>query len=224
MALLVDRKSLPDRIADTLRRSILSGALPSGTRLLEIELARELQVSRGPLREALRTLQQDGLVEVQHNRGAYVASLSEQDIQEIYSLRSLLEGLAVRLVTEHVTSERIDQLQRLVDEMIETARMGDEVQTNDLDLQFHKTVWEMSGHQRLLHILSSMQSQIRMFLSVNTQLAEELVACISDHQQIVDAIRSGDADEAQRTMQRHIESWGERILDCVHRTRPPSPP
>lgn len=214
-----DRKSLPDRIVETLRRSIISGSLPSGTRLLETGLAQELDVSRGALREALRTLQLEGLVESRHNRGSFVAQISEQDIREIYSLRSLLEGLAVRRVTEQATPDQVQALQRLVDEMIETARAGDERHTNDLDLQLHKTIWEMSGHQRLCQILSSMQSQIRMFLSVNTQLYEELVDYISDHQQIVDAIRSRNADEAERIMKYHIESSGNTILDYVHRTR-----
>src|SRR5919201_229765 len=106
----IERESLSDRIAAKLRHSIITGALPPGTHLPEIELAQQLKVSRGALREALRTLPGEGLVEAFPNRGVFVAQIDEQDIEEIYSLRDLLETYAMRSVTEHATPGQIDRL------------------------------------------------------------------------------------------------------------------
>lgn len=200
----IERESLSDRIAAKLRLSIISGVFPPGTHLPEIELAQHLKVSRGALREGLRTLQGEGLVTAFPNRGVFVTQIQEQDIEEIYSLRELLETFAVRLVIEHVTPEQVEQLQMLVDQMVGAAQSADPSQVVELDLQFHQTLWRISGHQRLLQLLTSLLSQIKTFLALNTELYEDLVDGIADHQKIVDAIRAKKVEKAERQMRHHI--------------------
>jgi DNA-binding GntR family transcriptional regulator len=212
-----ERKSLPDQIADALRQSIISGGLPAGTRLLEIELAQRFAVSRAALREALWALEAEGLVESRPNRGAYVAQLSEHDVVEIYSLRGALEGLAARLVAERANPEQFDTLQALVDGMIRAASADDQHAADDLDLQFHRKMWEFSGHQRLIQALSSMQSQIQAFLSVNTGLSQERQDSILSHQELLDTIRSRDANAAERAIRDHIQSSVAGLLDYLRR-------
>lgn len=202
----IDRDSLANKIAERLRQSFVSGALAPGTKLVETEIAEQLGVSRNPLREALRILQAEGLVESRHNRGAYVAQLTEADLEEIYGLRLVLEVYAVRRAAERSTPEQADRLQSLVDEMNSATQSGDYGAAANIDLQLHAAIWEMSGHQRLLQILAGMRLQIRMFLTVNTQLYENLVViAVSDHQKIVDAIRNHDGTAAAQLMETHID-------------------
>jgi DNA-binding GntR family transcriptional regulator len=212
-----ERKSLPDQIADALRQSIIAGVLPAGTRLLETELAQQFAVSRAALREALWMLESEGLVESRPNRGSYVAQIAERDIVEIYSLRSALEGLAARLVAERATPEQFAALQALVDGMIQAARADDHRTADDLDLQFHRKIWELSGHRRLIQMLSSMQSQIQAFLLVNTGMYQERLESILNHQALLDTIRSGNADAAEQAMRQHVQYSVAGLLDYMRR-------
>src|SRR4029077_8213985 len=144
----IERESLTDRIAGSLRHSIITGAIPPGTHLAEIELTQQLKVSRGALREALRVLQAEGLVESFPNRGMFVVEFDLHDIEEIYGLRDLLETFAMRLVTVRATPVQISELQELVNEMFAAAKTGNHQKVVVLDLNFHQTLWEISGHQR----------------------------------------------------------------------------
>lgn len=200
-----DRESLPEKVAEILRVSFVNGTLLPGTRLVETEIAEQIGVSRGPLREAMRILQREGLVEVRHNRGTYVAAFSEEDVVEIYTLRSLLEALAAKMTAARATEEQIGQLQSLVDQMnlATTARQFNKAA--DIDLKMHQLLWEISGNKRLLQFLSSMGAQIRMFLIVNTHLYENLVVhAVAEHQQMVDSVRSKDGERAGKIMRDHI--------------------
>jgi GntR family transcriptional regulator of gluconate operon len=217
----LERESLTDRIAAKLRHSIITGAIPPGTHLAEIELTQQLKVSRGALREALRVLQAEGLVESFPNRGMFVARIEEQDIEEIYGLRDLLETFAMHLVTERATQDQIAKLQDLVNEMFAAAKTGKHQKVVDLDLDFHQTLWQISGHQRLLQLLTSLLAQIRTFLAFNTHLYEDLVEGIADHQRIVDAIRSKRADRAEQQMRRHIAAATRVVLPRVRKMERP---
>jgi len=146
----IEKISLPDRITKKIRDLIIDGSLPSRTRLLEVDLANRLGVSRGALREALRTLQEEGLIEAHYNRGRFVTEISKQDLEEIYSLRSILESYAVGIVVKNASDEEIELLKEMVDETILAAEAGDYKQANDYDLKWHKQIWKLSQHQRLL--------------------------------------------------------------------------
>lgn len=201
----VKRQSLVEQTLELLRDSIITGALPPGTRLLETDLAKELGISRGTLREALRMLENEGLVESFPGRGSYVAHLSERDIREVYSLRSLLEKEAVRLAIDNMTQDDVRQLQRTLDRMIEAADRGDAAEVNQYDLRFHQTIWALAEHQRLQEVLEGILSQVRMYLTVNTQLYEDLAAGIADHVQIMEAIQKRDKELAARNMGKHLD-------------------
>jgi DNA-binding GntR family transcriptional regulator len=212
------RESLPEKIAASLRDAFIADTLSPGSRLIEVELARQLGVSRTALREALRMLQSEGLIETRPNRGTFVAQISEQDIDEIYSLRSLLETYAVQLVAERSTPQEVEVLQAIVDRMNEATVAREMRRAADIDLELHNTIWEISGHQRLCQFLSSIRSQIRMFFTVNTNLYESLVAsAVSDHQEIVKAIRAHDGAAAAELMKGHLESAQRQTRDFFRR-------
>ena len=211
----INKVSLPDRIAERLRNLIINGSLPPGTRLREVELSNRLDVSRGALREALRTLQEEGLVEARHNHGRYISQISAKDLDEIYSLRVILESFAARVFTERAKDEEINLLQGMVNETIQAAHDGDYKQANDYDLRWHKKIWEFSRHQRLYQFLSSMQSQIRVFLTINSHLYENVVDGVVFHKDIMDAITARDGDLAAKLMKEHIEEAVETMQKFI---------
>lgn len=201
----IKKISLPDRIAEELRKLILSGDLPPGTRLLEQDLSTRLGVSRAVLREALRTLQEEGLVEGRHSHGKYVTHLDLEDMYEIYNLRKILECFAVETVIDQAKDEDLEQLSVLVDKTIESAKSGEYEEANDYDLNWHKQLWKLSNNERLYDFLSSMEAQIRMFLTINSYQYENLMDGVILHREIMDAMVARATKSAVSLMKKHIE-------------------
>lgn len=215
----VERTSLADLVVKKLRHSIISGVLLPGTHLLETELAESMGVSRGALRESLRTLQTEGLVEAVPNRGSFVAMISLKDIEEIYNLRILLEGYAVRLVAENASDEEIAGLNELLTQTIEQAKKGDYQGANSLDFEWHKKLWLASGQTRLYQFLSSMESQIRLYLNIHTALFSELLdSLVLQHQDVMSAIAARDGELASQKMKEHIDEALLLLLDYTKKS------
>lgn len=202
----LERETLTEKVANKLRDSIVLGRLTPGTRLVETDLAQQLGVSKNTLREALRTLQTEGLIEYRPHKGTVVALITEQDIVELFTMRSTLEGLAARRVAELGSAEQMAELRRQAKELLQEAQAGDKRRVNEMDLRLHQTIWEISGHRLLQKMLTGMQNQIRVHMFVNTNEDISLVDYISPHEALVDAIASGDPDEAERVMREHIDS------------------
>jgi DNA-binding GntR family transcriptional regulator len=211
----IEKISLPDQIADKIRASIIDGSILPGSRLLETDFSRTLGVSRGALREALRTLREEGLVESIHNHGSYVARITESDLHEIYSLRRILEGYAIEVVARTARQEDIDLLKSLVDKTIQKAKEGDYQGVTLLDFQWHVTLWKLSNHQRLYQILKSMGSQIRLFLTINAKVMPDLVDSVSEHEPIISALVNRDESLASKLMQLHIDNAEKILIDFM---------
>lgn len=211
----LNRESLSDGIIRVLRGAILGGELKPGSRLVESDTAERLGVSRAPLREALRALAEQGLVEMSPHRGTYVTMLSAEDAEEIYSLRSVLEAFAVKLASRYIGEEEIGQLQNCLNEMHERAAEGDRAGVVDKDLRLHTVLWQLSRHRRLIRTLMEMRSQVEMLVAVNTKLYEDLVQGIEDHQPIIDALRAGDWQLAARLLEDHILSSGDLVVQSL---------
>jgi len=209
---IVERESLPDRIAEILRKLIISGELKPGTRLLEQDLSHQLGVSRAVLRESLRTLQEEGLVEARHNHGKYVAQIDQQDMYEIYSLRKVLECFAIIEVIKNCDKEEFEQINQMVDKTINAAKEGNYEKANDYDLKWHKQLWKLSKNERLYNFLSGMEAQLRLFLTINSYLYENLMDGVVLHREIMDAIIKRDQDLACKLMEEHIEEAIETLL------------
>ena len=141
-------------IAERLRSAILNGYFGPGERLPEEQLARTMGVSRGPVREALAKLEREGLIVIRRNRGAFVAQLSREDLDEVYSLRVAIERLAVERCVEHATDEDIAELQGVVDRIAELMERGiTEQEAAELDLKFHDIMYRSGRHRRLYDTL-----------------------------------------------------------------------
>ena len=209
----LERSNLAADVAALLRESIVTGEITPGTRLVEAEVARKLGVSRGPLREALRILETEGLLESFPGRGSFVAQITESDIREVYSLRCVLEEEAFRLAAERGSSGDFDYLQETLISMFKAANDGETSKVADLDFRFHQKIWEVADHTRLKEVLESITTQIRMYLSVQTQLYDDLAVGISDHRLLLDALRNRDGEGGARIMRNHLQVATKVVLD-----------
>lgn len=196
-----------------LKTMILSGELRSGERLVERELARRLNVSRIPLREALIRLEGEGLVRSVANTATYVEDFSLDDMVEIYSLRVALEPLATRLAALRTTPELVRSLRRICERMTQLTRRGDWKRLDQVDYEFHHTVVQGSQHRRLIRAYNFCQIQVlgrAGAFGKLKHLAPDFTA--REHARIVRAIERGDTAEAEEVARTHIDRARQAFL------------
>jgi DNA-binding GntR family transcriptional regulator len=196
------RRGLADEVADRIREAIFSGAYAPGAQLREVELSGALDVSRGPVREALRSLEYEGLVRTEWHRGTTVTTLSPEDVTEIDSLRGALEDLAVWQVIAHASEEdlaSIDKTAGLMD------RAADEHEMVRLDIAFHDAVFAAARHQRLAEAWQAVRCQVHLFLLTRINLSTQgYLECIPrEHRELVTALRSRDTTTALELFAAH---------------------
>jgi DNA-binding GntR family transcriptional regulator len=209
-------QSLSDAVVDRIRAAIWSGVYAPGDRLVERRLAHEFGISHIPLREALARLTEEGLVEKLPRRGARVASLTPRMLEEVSSLRVVLEQFVVRRLKDRFTDEAHAELQEIVDRMVEAAEKHDLVSVHELDQQFHQRLWEQTDHALLVELAAQMRSRTSHFYrAAAASLGPDEVRRHADsHQQLLDVIASGDRRAAERAMQQHVEQAAQRIADA----------
>ena len=207
------RKSLGDDVADRLREAILHGELRGGQHLREEELAEKLQVSRGPVRDAFVLLEREGLIRSSRHRGVTVVDLTLRDLHEIYTLRSALEPLAVRLAIERGTGADLAGIESALDEFTAalSPRMSERTAA-DLDVRFHDAIFRAARHERLYSAWSHIRMPAYWFmLSRNVASALWRAETASGHTRIVATIRAGDQDAAREATSEHIRTGFSRI-------------
>jgi DNA-binding GntR family transcriptional regulator len=191
---LPTRQTLADSITESLRDAICGGLLPAGQRLAEARLAASLKVSRAPVREALATLELEGLVSRTPGGGATVTRLSRKDVEEIWSLRLPLEVLAVRLAARHGGPR---DWARLAENVRATEPVTDPQQLAEKDLEFHEAIVRASGHGRLLASWLQLRSQIRLIMvQWNLAHADSPRGTVRGHKELLRAMQAGDEDAA----------------------------
>jgi DNA-binding GntR family transcriptional regulator len=218
----VERRVLRQDILLGLRSGILSGEIPPGTRLLEIPLATELGVSRGPVREALRQLEQEGLVEFFPHRGAIVVGVGESEIETIYAIRALLEERAFAKACRVVDDAELDALAATVEKMIAASEAGDAVAVAEHDMHFHGRVVELSGFSYLRRLWTSIDGVVRLRAARDAERPELADATAArdwlsepsiEHRQLVEALRTRRPATAAKAARAHITRALERLHD-----------
>jgi DNA-binding GntR family transcriptional regulator len=211
---LPQKRSLAEDVVDRLREAICSGKLAPDAKLREEMLADFLKVSRGPIREALVQLEREGLVIKQPNRGATVARLSREDLDEVYSLRVAIETFAISEVIRKGEPRHLDDMQAVVNAMSAAVDHGISAQeAARLDIQFHDILYQAAKHKRLYECWSTLKPQIHIFLlSRNVANPDFRELIISGHQEILDAIRSHDEARALTLIREHLRQAYERIV------------
>jgi DNA-binding GntR family transcriptional regulator len=209
-------QGLAGTLADRLRAAIWNGELAPGERLVERRLARQFGVSHIPLREALARLVEEGLVVRLPRRGARVASLSAKRLEEISSLRVVLEQFVITQLHGRVTVQARAGLQGIVNEMTAAAARRDLVAVHELDQRFHEKLWELTDHALLVELAGQLRSRITHFFRAAAESLgpDEMLRHARSHQDLLDVIASGDAAAAQQEMARHIRAATQRITDA----------
>jgi DNA-binding GntR family transcriptional regulator len=197
--------SLTGTLERELENLILTGELKPGERLNEIQLSIRFGTSRGPLREATRSLQGKGLVEIIRNRGVFVRALSPQEALEIYDVRAALFGLAGRVLVDRLTDEMLSALNDFLDRMDRIAEARDFDSYYPVNLDFHEYLVTSTGNKTLLREYKSLVDKLHLFRARNLVQAGGLAVSNREHRAMVDALASGNRERAQEAFFRHVE-------------------
>ena len=211
---LPESRGLAVDIAARLRAAILGGHFGPGEQLREEPIARSMGVSRGPVREAFVRLEREGLVVIRRNRGAFVAQLSRQDLEEVHSLRLVLERLAVQRAIRHADAAALAEMQAVVDTMAAAAARGiTEQEAAELDVRFHDLIYRAGNHRRLYECWANLRPQIHIVL-LNRNVAHEDFReyLVKSHQAILDALRAQDEARAIAVLEDHLRGSYERVV------------
>lgn len=204
---------LVDRVASRVRDAILEGSLLPGHRLIEEQLATKLDVSRAPIREALRILEHEGLVSASSRRGRVVARLSAADAWEVYSLRENLEAMAFGLLAGNLPPGLGQAARALVDDMQVAAGEGDIISLSQLDVQFHRLIVSHTNHRRLLRMWDGMANQIGLLSrEVVATLYTDLTQIANRHEELLAVLEGGKQGAAREAIHTHIESVATKVI------------
>jgi DNA-binding GntR family transcriptional regulator len=211
---LPESRGLAVDIAARLRAAILGGHFGPGQQLREEPLARSMGVSRGPIREALIRLEREGLVVIRRNRGAFVAQLSREDLDEVYTLRVVLERLAVQRAIQHADATILTAMEQVIATMAALDQRGiTEQEAAELDIRFHDLIYETSRHRRLYESWASLRPQIHIvLLSRNVAHEDFRDYLVTSHQAIFEALRSRDEPLALALLDDHLSGSYERVV------------
>jgi len=199
----IEKRSLNEAAADMLRNAIITGSLAPGARLTEISLANRMGLSRGTIRAALHRLVSEGLVDQRPYAAWEVVRLTSRDARELYTLRGALEALAARLAAENMDAGKRKILDEAFARLVAAANSNDAKSIGDADLSLHKVIVELSSHRRLSEQYALVEQQVRMYIaSTNARLRSKKLV-VQEHRGMVEAILSGNGDEAERLAREH---------------------
>lgn len=217
--MIVDSKSpsLEEMVYLRLEEEILSGELPRGKSLGEIALAKRLGVSRTPIRVALHRLWEDGLVEIQPNKGATVLGINVNDLIDIYKIRERLEGLASSLAAVRISDEGLERLSSLVETAERDIEKNDTEHIKDMDTVFHSIIYEASGSRFLSRTLSELHKKIKAYRKRSLGVPGRVEKSAREHREIFEAIKAGNAEEADRLTSLHVQRALENMLSAVEK-------
>jgi phosphonate utilization transcriptional regulator len=209
---LLQTSSLTSVVQQEIERRILQGELVPGDKLIEATLADSLGVSRGPVREAFRMLEEAGLVRQEKNRGVFVRHISLDEALEIFDLRAIMDEAVGRRLAGVVTAEQLRQVRAMVDAMERAVKAGDAKGYHLLNLDFHDKLVELAGNRKLTALYRRLIHELSLFRRMSLADAALLPIAAGEHRGIVKAIASGDADAAGRAMRQHVLDSRDRTL------------
>jgi phosphonate utilization transcriptional regulator len=210
---LLQTSSLVNVVHGELERMILSGQLAPGAKLTELTLAAKLGVSRGPLREAFRLLEEAGLVKIAKNRGVFVRDIPVEEAVEIFDLRAAMDELVGRRLAENITGAQLKEIRGMVDAMEKAVKDKDTYHYHLLNLKFHDRLVELAGNSKLTEIYRKLIKELSLFRRLNLEDGWLMPVSASEHRSIVKAIATGDPDAAGKAMFDHVMDSKTRTIE-----------
>ncbi len=201
------RRNISGQVVDHIRTMIFDGSLKRGQRVPQNDIAGDLGVSRLPVREALITLESEGLIESEPHRGAFVVPIHREDIDDHYRIYGMVQGLATRRAASRVTEPTLKRLQDLHDQMQST---DDSEIAHSLNWEFHALINQTGGSRRLLSVLRQLARNLPREVYEVPPAAD--AAAVQGHQRILDALRAGDGDAADAAARQHMIAEGEYVI------------
>jgi DNA-binding GntR family transcriptional regulator len=208
-------ETLPEKTFSSLEEAILQGKIKPGDRLIENELSRWFGISRGPIREAFRSMEKEGLIKMVPRKGAVVCSLSPEDLSETYEIISALEGLAGRLFCERGTKEDLARLKKLYQEMETRVKNNNLSKYEKLNRRFHDVFISGSRNKRIKQICSTIQKQILWFQKVTLSYKGRPEISLREHKRMLDAFSKRDSERAEHEVREHINRAARTYLNTI---------
>lgn len=210
---VTNHRPLREIVYEHLKHQILTGQIAPGTRMMEVEFAEELGVSRTPVREAIRKLEKDGLVVIEPRRGAYVSDISVKDMVDTLVVREDLEGLASYLASRRITREETEELDQITDDYSRAITAGDMEKIISCDEEFHRRIVELSGNRTLVTLFEPVQELALRFRYLYYDDFSRYENMPAEHRNIIDAIRSGDGEKARQVSDIHVRKLREFVIN-----------
>lgn len=206
-----NQKPLREMVYDYLKMQIITGEIPPGTRMMEVGLAEKLDVSRTPIREAIRKLEKEGLVKIETRRGAYASEITTKDMIEILEVRQDLEGLAAGFAASRMTDEELAELEQVSNQYDKAVEDGDTSDMIRLDTRFHRLIVDSCENRILVRMIEQLQELVLRFRYIyydDFKRAEKMPA---EHAQIIAGIKSRDAGQARQAADIHVQRLKEMV-------------
>jgi DNA-binding GntR family transcriptional regulator len=210
-------KTKQDYVYEQLYEAILSGRFKPGEHLVLEELGEELGTSRTPLREAIRRLQTEGLVDSTPHRGAVVADLSVEELIELYHIRAVLEGLAARLATENLSDEELTQLQDIFDETRRELDPSNPVRFEEFNRPFHEIIYQGANAPFLYEMIINLYTKTGLYRHLSLRSTGRVQDVLDEHHRILDALLARDAELAERCAREHHECTAKALVDLLEK-------
>ncbi len=206
---------LRDVVFNTLREAILKGELKPGERLMELQLAAKLGVSRTPIREAIRMLEQEGLAVTIPRKGAEVAKMTEKDMEDVLEIREALDELAAKIACTRITEEQLAALEGIRDEFVESTRSCDVKRIAEADVGFHDVIYEATGNPKLVNMLNNLREQIYRYRVEYLKEEKNYPVLIKEHERIVEALQAHNQAAVVSAMHAHIENQAAAVKEII---------
>jgi len=206
---------LRDVVFNTLREAILKGEVKPGERLMELQLASKLGVSRTPIREAIRMLEQEGLAVTIPRKGAQVAKMTEKDMEDVLQIREVLDELAVSLACDNMSNIEIRDLEERMYHFENSIKLGDIKSLAQSDVNFHDVIYRATGNTKLITLLNNIREQIYRYRVEYLKDEKAYPTLIKEHRAIVEALKKNNKLKATEAMKIHVENQAEVVKKMI---------
>ena len=206
---------LRDVVFNTLREAILKGDLKPGERLMELQLASKLGVSRTPIREAIRMLEQEGLAVTTPRKGAEVAKMTLKDMEDVLEIRDALDELAVRIACQKISDEQLNQLEDMKELFEKSTQTGNVKKIAEADVTFHDVIYEATGNPKLVTLLNNLREQVYRYRVEYIKDPKNYPTLIAEHEAILESLKNRDVKNAVEAMHVHVANQAEAVKTVI---------